>query len=256
MRLPGLWCRIHGRYRRAAAAAFARRPHSMANREPLISFTFDDFPRSALLVGGEILEAAGACGTYYTSLGLMAQMAPTGEIFHREDLVATLQRGHELGCHTFAHCDAAETSPQVFEESIEKNAEALQAVAPGATFKTLSYPIGTPTPATKKRCARHFPACREGGQAFNIGTIDLNRLQAFFIEQSRDTPEAIDRIIDENARAGGWLIFGTHDVSDSPTRYGCRPQLFEQIVKRSAQAGRILPVAEALAVIGVTAAHS
>ena len=53
---------------------------------PVISFTFDDFPRSALLNAGAILRERGLAGTYYASFGLMGTKAPTGEMFEREDL--------------------------------------------------------------------------------------------------------------------------------------------------------------------------
>ena len=35
--------------------------------EPVVSFTFDDFPRSALTVGGRVLRAHGWAGTYFTA---------------------------------------------------------------------------------------------------------------------------------------------------------------------------------------------
>src|SRR5262245_43876365 len=104
-----LWGRIMRRYQRAAAGLLARRSFRLRNQEPLISFTFDDFPRSALFTGGKLLERYGAVGTYYAALGLMGKIAPTGEMFHREDLQSLLERGHELGCHTFDHCHSYDT---------------------------------------------------------------------------------------------------------------------------------------------------
>jgi hypothetical protein len=226
----------------------------MRSSRPLIAFTFDDFPRSALLTAGRILEDHRVFGTYYTSLGLMAQTAPTGEMFTCDDLSAVLQRGHELGCHTFGHCHAYDTPAGVFEDSILENRRVLRTLAPEAEFKTLSYPISCPRPGTKRRCARHFLGCRAGGQTFNTGIVDLDHLKAFFIEQSRDHPEAIKAMIDANGRAGGWLIFATHDVCENPTRYGCPPALFTEIVRYSVRSGaRVLPVSAALAAIGVDA---
>lgn len=228
----------------------------MRNREPLISFTFDDFPRSALSAGGRILEEHGIAGTYYTSLGLMGAVTPTGEMFEQEDLWQVGNGGHELGCHTYAHCHAGETPAAKFEQSIKENRNALEKLMPGVSgFQTLSYPIGMPWPATKRRCARYFAASRAGGQIYNAGTLDLDLLSAFFLEQSRDHPEAIRGMIDKNSAAGGWLIFATHDVCRNPTRYGCTPALFEEIVRHSVESGaRVLPVSAALQVIGV--AHS
>ena len=88
---------------------------------PVISFTFDDFPRSALMNAGAILRERGLAGTYYASFGLMGRTAPTGEIFTREDLDELIRQGHELACHTFDHCDSWETAPAEFEASILRN---------------------------------------------------------------------------------------------------------------------------------------
>ena len=40
-----------GQYQRITASAFSRRPFIIVPEGPIISFTFDDFPRSALLTG-------------------------------------------------------------------------------------------------------------------------------------------------------------------------------------------------------------
>lgn len=252
MTVKSLWARFKGRYQRAASTHLSKRTLTMQNRDPLISFTFDDFPISALTVGGRILEDHGVFGTYYASLGLMGKTAPTGKIFESEELPLALQRGHELGCHTFAHCHAYNTQSHVFERSIIENRRALRALLPDADFKTLSYPISCPRPGSKMRSAKYFLGCRGGGQTYNVGTIDLNQLQAFFIEQSRDCPEAIKEMIDANCEAGGWLIFATHDISDNPTQYGCTPSLFREIVRYCIDSGaRVLTVSAALAEVGV-----
>lgn len=213
---------------------------------PVISFTFDDFPRSALFNAGAILRERGFAGTYYASLGLMGRETPTGEIFRPEDLDQLIEQRHELACHTFDHCDSWETSPAEFEASIVRNQQAVAEQLPETKLRSFSYPISWPRPKTKRRVAVHFESARGGGQTFNAGTVDLNYLKAFFIEQSRNDFDAIKRVIESNARAKGWLIFATHDVCDAPTRFGCTPQLFEQVVECSAESGAaILPVSEA-----------
>ena len=126
--LPLLRKKMAGRYQRTTADLLARRSLTLTNERPLISFTFDDFPKSALFTGGAILERYGARGTYYASFGLMDQITPTGKIFRGRDVSLLLQHGHELGCHTFAHCHAYETSPEAFERSILENARALESL--------------------------------------------------------------------------------------------------------------------------------
>jgi len=252
--ISALTKKIKSRYQRMAVQLFARRPHRMQNREPLISFTFDDFPRSALHIAGASLQRHGVVGTYYTSLGLMGQKAPTGEMFLQEDLATLLAAGHELACHTFAHCHSYETTPDVFEQSVLENQRAMRSLHPAVRFQSLSYPISWPRVETKRRCARYFLGCRAGGQTYNTGTIDLNYLSAFFLEQSRDNLDAIKQVIDANRRAGGWLIFATHDVCADPTHYGCVPELFDAVLRHSIESGaRILPVSSALQAIGAGA---
>ena len=62
--------------------------------------------------------------------------------------------------------------------------------------------------------------------------------------------QAVKRLIDQNAQARGWLILATHDVHDTPSRFGCTPAFFEQVVQWSLESGaRLLPVVEALEVL-------
>jgi peptidoglycan/xylan/chitin deacetylase (PgdA/CDA1 family) len=219
----------------------------MKNRVPYISFTFDDFPRSALHRGGNILMLFGLRATYYASFGMMGSTAPTGAIFLPEDIKTLIAHGHELGCHTFSHNHSLKTRPKVFEESIIKNKNALNEFIPGLTFRSFSYPIEGPRPATKCRVRKYFNCCRSGGQKFNVGTVDMNLLKAFFLEKSRDNPDIIKDLIDRNCEARGWLIFATHDISTTPSPFGCTPSFFEKIVKYSVDSGAaILPVVEAL----------
>jgi len=227
-----------------------RKPVAIRTEFPLISFTFDDFPRSALLAGGKILALHRLAGTYYTALGLLGTEGPSGPLFVADDLTALLGQGHELGCHTYSHCHSWDTGPTAFEDSIIQNRSALRELVPGADFKSFSYPISEPRPFSKRNAARHFLCCRGGGQTFNAGTADLNRLAAYFLEKSRDNMQAVRKVIDENRQARGWLIFATHDISDNPSPYGCTPGFFEEVVEYAIGSGAsVLPVAEALKVL-------
>jgi peptidoglycan/xylan/chitin deacetylase (PgdA/CDA1 family) len=245
--VAALWERLRGRCQRDLSVALWRRSLTMRNPTPLVSFTFDDFPRSALEVGGRILRDHGAAATYYVSLGLLDHDEPVGRIASSGDLAEALAQGHELGCHTFRHCDAWRTPPRLFEQALLENRRVLMKVLPGARFQTMAYPISSPRPATKRRTGRHFSCCRGGGQRTNTGTIDLNNLRAFFLEQSRDRPAAIRELIARNSAEGGWLIFVTHDVTPHPSPFGCTPSLFVEVVRHAAASGaKLLSVAQAL----------
>lgn len=238
--------RIRNRYRRLLSMYGGQRIVQLRLKSPIISFTFDDFPQSAAREAGSILTANGLRGTYYVSLGLMDREIPAGRAFSRDDLEHVVAEGHELGCHTFDHCDAWETATSAFEKSIIANQRAIAQFLPGTAFQTLSYPINCPRPQTKRRAEKYFVCSRAGGQASNIAATDANSLRAFFLEKSNSNPEAVESLIADNWRQNGWLIFATHDVSGNPTPFGCTPEFFERIVRFARNSGsRILPVSEA-----------
>jgi peptidoglycan/xylan/chitin deacetylase (PgdA/CDA1 family) len=192
------------------------------------------------------LRHHGCAGTYYASFGLMGRDTSTGRIFEAVDLEALVAQGHELGCHTFDHCHSWDTSPREFEASIRRNRQAISRLLPGVELTSFSYPISCPRPQTKRRTARYYPCLRGGGQTFNAGKTDMNYMKAFFLEQSINDLDAIKRNIDVSIREHGWLIFATHDVRESPTRFGCTPRFFEQVVEYAAKSGAVLlPVHEA-----------
>jgi hypothetical protein len=217
----------------------------MRNEIPIISFTFDDFPRTAYHIGGTILRTYGVRGTYYAALGLAGTQEPVGEIFSREDLVNLVADGHQLGCHTLGHCHAWNTAPAVFERSITDNARRLSELVLEASFKSHAYPLSGPRPNTKRRAAKHFSCCRAGGQTYNAAEVDRSLLSAYFLEQAKDL-DSVKRMIDRNSDACGWLIFATHDVCESPSLWGCTPGFLEAVVRyASRSSSAVLPVDEA-----------
>lgn len=253
MGLDSIVERVRNRGRRELAEHWARRPFTLPATEPMISFTFDDFPISALTVGGGILSEVGVSGTYYTSFGLVGTQAPTGRIFQESDLALLQSQRQELGCHTYAHLHAWDTSAADFEKSILENRERLKTLLPELQFTSLSYPISCPNPGVKRVCEKYFDACRGGGQTWNVGTVDLNHLKSFFLEQAGLDLRAVESMIEECVAARGWLIFSTHDVDPSPTRYGVPPNFFKSVVESAIRSGAaVVPVGIALERLAVS----
>jgi peptidoglycan/xylan/chitin deacetylase (PgdA/CDA1 family) len=240
---------------RNLAKGLYRRQLNLRLARPIVSFTFDDFPSTALQTGGAILKEYGARGTYYVSMGLVGKESPSGLICSLDEIQNLAEDGHELGCHTYSHCHSWNTPPERFEEDIVKNQAALQEILPHYRLETLSYPISEPRPDTKRRAGNHFRACRAGGQTLNQGRTDLNQLYAYFLEQSGENLAAVNALIAQCLHTCGWLILATHDVQEKPSPYGCSPRFFEDVVQSAAESGaQILPVAEALNVIQSKAA--
>jgi peptidoglycan/xylan/chitin deacetylase (PgdA/CDA1 family) len=246
------WQRVNGGFQRRMARWLGRRIYRIPHGAPIVTFTFDDFPRSALSIGGAILQARRSAGTYFVALSLANQKIATGEMFVRDDVSAVIADGHELGCHTFDHHPAWATKTATYVASVCENARQLIQLGVQSRFQTHSFPISYPRPWTKRQVAGRFRCCRGGGQTFNRGAVDLNYVSSFFLEQSRDQFHVIESVLAENAIAGGWLIFSTHDISDSPSRFGCTPDFFERVVEASIQSGaQILSMSAALNALGV-----
>jgi len=248
MAIQIFWDRVKQRIRREASLRFGKRPVSLAISRPIVSFTFDDFPLSALQVGGAILEDHGFAGTFYTSLGLAGMQGPVGRYFSEADLSGLLERGHELGCHTYDHCDAWLTPARDYEASILRNRQELQRVLPGAAFASHSYPISYPRPSAKAVVGHHFCCARGGEPGANGRKSDANSLHAIFIEKAGGDLAVTKRYIDHAVAAGSWLILATHDVSETPSPFGCGPQVFSELVRFIAAAGiTVMPVSRVFA---------
>ena len=234
--------------RRALAARLHRRALTVAPLQPLVSFSFDDAPRSAFEAGARVLERHGLRGTYYVSLGLLGQPGPSGELGGLPELRAAVALGHELGCHTHDHLDAWLVPPGEYLASVEANARVLQQLLPGQRFETFAYPRSGAVAAVKPALARHFLACRHGGQRGNSGHVDRDLLAACFLDRQQHADLAfIRQLLETNARTRGWLIFATHDVAPEPSPYGCTPAFLEAVVRHALRTGaRVLPVREAL----------
>lgn len=248
-----IWLRLRDRLRREQAEHLGRRNALLKSKGPVISFTFDDFPKSALFTAGTMLSERGWQGTYYTSFGLAGTVAPTGRIFDLEDMPTLFEQRHELGCHTYGHLHAWETPASAFEASMIENRSFLEREFPGHSFPTLSYPISCPNPGVKRRAGARFSGCRGGGQACNRGQVDLNHLRSFFLEQVGESIGQVQRVIEDTVRCQGWLIFSTHDVEASPTRYGVTPGFFQQVIAAAVASGaRVIPVGKALLDLGLS----
>ena len=244
------WTPVLRYVRRNSGRVLFRKLQSLHLQVPLISFTFDDFPRSALLTGGEILNSFGIAGTYYTALGLLGTDSPSGRICVIEDLERALDAGHELGCHTYSHLDSWSTNAKEYEQSILRNRRVLREMIPEAKFETFSFPLSSPRPTIKRAASRHFSCCRGGGQTLNVHSADLNQLAAYFLEKADGKIEPVKALIDRNAESRGWTIFATHDVSTNASPYGCMPEFFRDVVQYAVGSGaQILPIMKALGVI-------
>jgi len=245
--------RVRDRLRREGIRRFAVRRFVKSVSQPYVSFSFDDFPSTAVENGAPLLEKYGARGTFFVSMGLLDTESPVGRIATIDQLRSLVRDGHEIGCHTYDHQDARFADRAVFVRSLVENRSAFRTAFPSLDLRVFAYPLDGPNLSIKLITGQRFLCCRGGEQTFNGRVMDLNLLNAFFLDwRSRDDPSLVEWVIDQSVAANGWLIFACHDVAEEPSQYGCMPNVFESVVRYVTKVGaRIRPIGEVCRELGV-----
>ena len=240
---------LQSRLANKVAGLLPVKPFLARSQRGVISFTFDDFPRSALTVGGAILRRHGVAGTYYVAGGLTDGSENDLPCHHLDDITTLLRDGHELGSHGFAHVRYSSLTKADMMADLERNQrffrEALK--EPGEPSVNFSYPFGDRTLTAKRLLAKHYMAARGNRPGVNGRVFDLSDLRANAIYARSMTKARLRSLIAAAEKQRGWLIFYTHDVSDSPSHYGATPELLEFAVAAAVASNcRVLPARNAL----------
>lgn len=219
----------------------------LQTQRPCISFTFDDVPDSALHQGAAILERHGVRGTFYIAGSLAGQVEPARTLISGEGSRELFDRGHEIGCHTYAHQKVRSLSAAGLAHDLDRNAAYLAqlGITPGPT--NFAFPYNAAWPPARAEFRKRFRSCRAAGEAINRGPVDPLMLKAVEICQPEQDARALTRWIDEVAGDPGWLIFFTHDIAPNPTPWGCTPETFDRLVGHALDRGcDVLPVNDML----------
>lgn len=236
---------------------FARTRRQIATDRPIVSFTFDDVPDTAWTNGAAILEKYRARGTFYIAGGLEGRVEPDRRLISAEGCRDLFARGHEIGCHTFSHHKVGSLSSRSFASDLDRNEGFLADAGISRQATNFAFPYNAASPRLRHVLRKRYTTCRASGAAINRGTVDPFMLKAVEICQPEDHALALTRWIDDVAVNPGWLIFFSHDITNSPTPYGCRPETFERLVSHAAERQcDILPVCEALDRFGWKEANS
>ena len=214
--------------------------------KPLVSFTFDDFPKSAITNGAHVLEREGWGGTFYTAAGLVDTTNHHGPHYSQQDLHDLESNGHEIAGHTHSHADLTQMPIAQALQEIDDNRSALKKMGVKREITNFAYPYGEVSGKLKHTLASKFTSMRGIQDGAHYGYADLNELKSQAIDSKEHFDEAMG-ILDNFQSRPGWLILFIHDIIESPSEWGCTPKQFLQIVKAvKASGARVLPVNEAL----------
>lgn len=219
-------------------------------RQPIVSFSFDDFPHSAAMAGAQILEARGVCGTFYLAGSRCGRTVDGVPQFLIEDLGRLTRAGHELGCHTFGHLSVRGLTANSLLKEVSQNSSFLASCLPDQVLSTFAYPFGHLSPPRKRQLQGLFAACRSSRAGLNEGRIDLGCLRAVKLYDRLLDFKAISSLIGRAVSRGSWLIFYTHDVDSCPSPYGCTPDKLDYAVQAALATGaEVLPIKSAIGAI-------
>lgn len=232
-----------------AKAAYLRRvasrPVTIDRGRSMVSFTFDDVPRSVLENAAPVLDEHGVKGTFYVALGMSSS---NGEFLNEAHVRALSERGHHIGCHTFTHYSLREGSAEGLYEDALAGKRALEPLV-GGSVEHFAFPYGAVSVRAKTLLRDAFATMRTSAPGINVGRVDLNCLRAENL-YSRGPGLDLDRVrrrVQSIGRRGGWLIFYTHGVGNDPGRFGTSSEDFRRTVEIVMESETpILPVPDAL----------
>ncbi len=248
--LPQLFDGLVDRLANRLIWKMAPRGRTIRTEEPIVSFTFDDVPDTALTHGAAILERYGARGTFYIAGGLEGRIEADRTLLDRDGCLELFRRGHEIGCHTFAH-RRVRSHGRLLASDLQRNALFREAAGINRPARNFAFPYNAAWPPARPALAARYLTCRGAGEAINRGAVDPLMLQAVEIRQPEEHARGLTTWIDDVANQPGWLIFFTHDIAETPTSYGCTPDTFEHLVRHARDRGcRLLTVEDATAALG------
>jgi peptidoglycan/xylan/chitin deacetylase (PgdA/CDA1 family) len=241
------WSALKARVSNRLARHLCTVPFRLQNKAPMVSFTFDDIPKSAATVGVPILDEYNARATFYVAGGLVDRWSGHWDGISADEIVELHRSGHEIACHTFSHTRTTDLDAAALTAEIESNRRYLLALDPSIKIENFAYPYGLGSVSHKGRLKKIFRSSRGIIPGINSGTVDLQFLNATPLIDQHIDRDGIDRALDQAIAENGWLIFYGHDVATSPSPYGCSPSLLQHALDAASQRNvQILSVADAL----------
>jgi len=211
-----------------------------------VSFTFDDFPKSAATTGRTMLEQFGWRGTWFASGCFCSGTTHYGPMYDKADLASLAAAGHEIGNHTFSHLDCAQFPRAHVAADTERNQQFLTTSAGIPEPVSFAFPYGEATFQVKKTLGKQFAGLRGVSRGVNRAVADRCMLRSVPVVAHAKPASATDYAQDIASR-GGWLIYAFHDIQPEPTKWGCRPGDMKSVLQAVRQSGaEVKPLGEVL----------
>ena len=232
---------------RILACLYPCKPARLNTDKPIVSFTFDDVPHSAVTNGARILSNHGHAGTFYLSAGLHGASTQLFEFYRHGDVETLLRENHEIACHTHGHPDLQTVDGERLRAEFDDNTKWFSQNFGIERLVNFAYPYGSTGLGQKRHVAQRFRSGRGVRPGIIRGWTDLAQLPSMQLYDRCLDRTRIDAMLARLADYPGWLIFYTHDVEENPSKHGCSPGLLKHAVEAAEKSGcQILSVDQAL----------
>jgi len=211
-------------------------PVAKQPNRPIVSFTFDDFPKSAADIGAQIIQDAGGRATYYACTSFMNKTTSTGEQFGRAEIEALTKAGHEIGAHSHTHLDCSKAQVNQVRSDIQVNLAHLNDLGV-KDIQSFAYPYGETQHALKHALKSEFLTARGVLAGENTPRADRMQLRALEISGQDWTVQRARKAIDAAKTSPAWIVIFTHDVTTSPSDYGTTPQALKDLAQAAQDIG-------------------
>ena len=236
---------LKAKIRRRIVPHQERRPLKPRLERPIVSFSFDDCPKSVIEHAIKPFEQENWRSSVYVAMGLCGITNHLGLHMNGDDIKSLHENGHEIADHTFSHIDAFRHSTAEMLEDIQKNQASLNALGLPKS-KSFAYPYGQVTPELKSTLSTMFIGSRGIRSREYDEDIDLNQIRSNRLYAGADFEKIMSQISRIKDKPG-WLPIFTHDIRDNPSIFGCTPEQMKQVIKAVKQSGaQVLTMADAV----------
>lgn len=216
--------------------------HEITGIPAAVSFTFDDVPRTAVTNGLRALESCAPTTTFYVATSLCGQDSDDyGPLLDHDELRALANQGHHIAAHSHSHRHLERGGESTLRDDCLENKRIIEDLVDGPC-EDFAYPYGEWTYASKSELGPVFRSHRSIEPGVNQGSVDLRLLKSESLEMKHFSLERVEQVVEKCATEGGWLIFFSHDVSDTPTEYGITTRALTDVARVVGSSG--VPVAD------------
>ena len=228
---------LSGRVQKQLTRRLGVTPLKIKLDRPIVTFSFDDFPKTAMELGAARLKARGWRASFFVSGGLAGVSNHHGDLYDPEDLQALQAEGHEIGCHGYSHLDASRLTAEAVSADAARNRAFLKAAGLNRAPSSYAFAYGEATPQAKKRLLETYSSLRGVQPGINRGIADRGLLKAMPLDGGEGGLKRAVAAVRDVSRNPGWLIFYGHDIRKTPSEWGCTPEFLDVVLHAVEQSG-------------------